>query len=74
MLIHELLGNDPDMVPVADPIIVLDRKSAVCMSKNSKDTNNTRHIARKVHLARNGENVKCTRLTGVKEVFSGQKL
>ena len=36
----------------------MDSKSAVCMDKNGKDTNHTRHIARRVHFVRNGENCK----------------
>ena len=38
MLIHELLNEDPDMVPKEAPLIVLDSKSAMCMAKNGKDT------------------------------------
>ena len=34
----------------------MDNKSALCMTKYGKDTNNTRHINRGVHLVRNGEN------------------
>ena len=54
MLIHELLNEDTDMVPTADPLIVLDGKSAMCMAKNGKDTKHTRHIARRMNFARNG--------------------
>ena len=38
MLVHELLNEDPYMVLKEDPLIVLDRKSAVCMAKIGKDT------------------------------------
>ena len=55
MLIHELLSKDPDIVPEEAPLIVLDSKSAIYMAKNGKDTKNTRHIARRIHLVRNGE-------------------
>ena len=58
MLINELLNKDPDIVPEKSPIIILDSKSAVCMAKNGKDTNHTRHIARRVHFVRNGEKCK----------------
>ena len=58
MLIHELLNEDPDMVPKEAPLIVLDSKSAMCMAKNGKDNKHTRHIARRMHLVRNGENCK----------------
>ena len=57
MLIHELLNEDPDMVTKEVPLIVLDSKSAMCMSKNGIDTKHTRHIARRMHFVRNGE--KC---------------
>ena len=55
MLIHELLNKDPDIVSEKAPLIVLDSKSAMCMAKNGKDTKHTRHIARRMHLVRNGE-------------------
>ena len=58
MLVHELLNEDPDMVPKEAPLVVLDRKSFVCMAKNGKDTKNTRHIARRIHFVRNGEKCK----------------
>ena len=55
VLIHEFLNKDTYTVPKEDPLIILDIKSAVFMDKNGKDTNNTRHIYRRVHLVRNGE-------------------
>ena len=33
-------------------------KSAMCLAKNGKDTKHTRHIARRMHFVRNGENCK----------------
>ena len=70
----ELLNEDPDMVPKEATLIVLDSKSAMCMDKNGKDTKHTRHIARRIHLVRNGESVRCTKYIGVKEVCSWQTL
>ena len=58
MLIHELLNEDPDIVPEESPIIILDRRYAVCIYNNGKDTKHTRHITRRVHFVRNGENCK----------------
>ena len=58
MLVHELLNEDPDMVPKEAPLIVLGRKSAMCMAKNGKDTKHTRHIARRMHFVSNGEKCK----------------
>ena len=55
MLIHELLNKDPDIVTEEAPLIVLDSKYAMCMSKNAKDTKHTRHIAMRMHFVRNGE-------------------
>ena len=59
MLIHELLNEDPDIVPEEAPLIVLDSKSAICMAKNGRDTKHTRHIARRINLVRNRENSRC---------------
>ena len=56
--VHELLNENPDMVTKKAPLIVLDSKSAMCMSKNGKDTKHTRHIARKINFVRNGEKYK----------------
>ena len=58
MLVHELLNEDPDMVPKEDLLIVLDSKSAMCMAKNGRDNKHTRHIARRMHFVRNGEKCK----------------
>ena len=46
------------MIPKVAPMIVLDSKSDICMDNNGKDTKHTRHIARKIHLVRNGEKCK----------------
>ena len=58
MLVHELLNEDPDMVPKEAPLIVLDSKSAQCTANNGRDTKHTRHIARRMHFVRNGEKFK----------------
>ena len=58
ILINEFLNKYPDMFPEELPLIILDRKFAVCMVKNGKDTKHTRHIYRRVHLVRNGERCK----------------
>ena len=58
MLVHELLNEDPEMVPKEAPFIVLDIKYAMCMANNGKDTKHTRHIARRMHFVRNGEKCK----------------
>ena len=39
-------------------MIVLDSKSDMCMANNGKDTKHTRHIARRMHLAKNEEKCK----------------
>ena len=44
--------------PEESPLIILDRKSAVCMANNGKDTNHTRHTARRVNFIRNDEKWK----------------
>ena len=50
------MNKDPSIVPEEAPIIIFDIKYDVCMDKNGKDTNHTRHIAIRVHFIRNGEN------------------
>ena len=50
MLVHELLNEDPDMVPKEANLILLDGKYAMCMAKNGKDTRHTRNIARRMHF------------------------
>ena len=74
MLIHELLSKGPDIVPEESPLIILYRKSDVCMSNNGKDTKHTSHISRGAHFVRNGESSKFTRLNGLKEVCNWQIL
>ena len=54
-LIYELFNEDPYIVPEEAPLIVLDSKSAMCMAKNGKDTNHTRHIAWRINFVMNGE-------------------
>ena len=46
------------MAPKGAPLIVLDSKSAMCMAKNGKDTNHTRHIVWRMDFVRNGEKCK----------------
>ena len=36
----------------------MDSKSAVCMDNNGKDTNNIKHISRRLNFVKNGENCK----------------
>ena len=58
MLIHELLNEDPDMVPKESPLIVLDSKSDMCMAKNGKYAKHNRHIASRMNFVRNREKCK----------------
>ena len=58
MLVHELLNEDPDIVPKESPLIVLDSKSAMCMDKNGNDTKHTRYIVMRMNFVRNGEKYK----------------
>ena len=62
MLVHELLNKDPDIVPEKAQLIILDIKSSMCMAKNGKDVNHTRHISRRVHLVLNGDKCKMHRI------------
>ena len=58
MLIRNFLNKDTDRIPEENPLIILDSKSAVCMSKNVKYTNHTIYISRRLHSASNGEKLK----------------
>ena len=55
MLMNEWLNKDPDIFTEEAPLIILDSKSTVCMSKNCNDTKHTSHISRRVHFVRDGE-------------------
>ena len=46
------------MVPKEAPLIVLDRKSAMRMAKNGKDTKHTRNITKRMNFVSNGEKCK----------------
>ena len=46
------------MVPNEAPLIVLESKYAICMSKNDKNNKHTKHIARIMHFVSNGEKCK----------------
>ena len=58
MLIHDFFNKDPYIVSQEAPLILLYSNSDICMAKNVEDTKHTRHIARIIHLERNGENCK----------------
>ena len=51
----ELLNKDTDVVQEQTHLIILDIKSAICMSKNGKDTKHTRRISRRMNFVKNGE-------------------
>ena len=55
ILKNELLNKNPDVVPDQASLIILDRKSSICMDYNGKDTKHTRHTARRIHLVGNAE-------------------
>ena len=61
-LVHELLNQDPEMVPREAPLIVLDSKSSMFMANNGKDTKHTRNIARRMHFVKNGQNCKMNKI------------
>ena len=62
MLINELLKKDPDIVPEEAPLIILDRKSSVCMDNNGKDNNHTRNISKIINFVGNGEKWKMRKI------------
>ena len=53
-----LLKKDSDIFPEEAPLIILHRKSDVCMANNVKDTKHTRHIAWRLNFVRNREKFK----------------
>ena len=55
MINIEFLNKDSDVVPEQLPLIILDSKSAVFMTKIGKGTKNNRHIFRRMHFVINGE-------------------
>ena len=55
MLIHELFNKDTDIVPEEAPLIILYSRSSMCMAKNGKDTQHTRHISSIINFVSNGE-------------------
>ena len=55
---NEFWNKDPDIFPEVGPIIILDRKSSVCMDKYGKDTKHKRQIYRRVHFVSNDERLK----------------
>ena len=57
MLNNKFLNKDPDVVPEKTPLIILDRKSAICMAKNGKFNKHTRNIDRRMNFVRNGKKV-----------------
>ena len=58
------------MVSESEPIIILDIKSAVFMSKNIKDTKQTRNIFRGMQLVKMVKSTISTKKCGVRDVFS----
>ena len=52
---NKFLNKDLYVIPEQSHIILLDRKSAICMTKSGKDTKHTRHISKRMHLVINGE-------------------
>ena len=52
------MNKDPDIVSEESPLVILGRKSAICMAKNGKNTKHTSHISKILHLLRNGEKCK----------------
>ena len=53
-----MLNKYPDRVPEESAIVILNRNYDVCMDKYGKDNKHIRHISRRVHFVRNGENYK----------------
>ena len=52
---NELMNKDTNVAPEQSPSIILDRKSALFIYRNYKNTKHTRNIFRRIHLVRNDE-------------------
>ena len=74
ILNSELLNKDKYVVTEQAPLIILDKKSSVCMAKNGKDTKHTRKIDRRMHFKKMAKSEICTRQCGCREVCSCQTL
>ena len=64
ILNNDFLNKDPDIVPKQASPIILDIKSAVCMTKNGDGTQYSGHISRRVHFVR-----KCEKFNLYKKVW-----
>ena len=58
ILSHEFLNKGTEIFPEESPLIILNSRSDVCMDNNGNNIKHTRHISRRVHFVRNGENFK----------------
>ena len=52
------MNKDINIVLEEAPLIILDSKSAMCMSNNGKYNKHTKHISRRVHFVINVEKCK----------------
>ena len=55
MLNIEFLDKDPDVVPEQAPLIILGRKSGICVDNHIKYNKRTINIDRRINLVRNGK-------------------
>ena len=59
-------------------MIVLDRKSAMCMDNNGTDTKHTIHIARRMHFVRSREKCKMHKIywceRGIQLAYIGTRI
>ena len=53
-----IVGQVSRYITKEAPLIILDRKSDVCMDRNVKNSHHTSHISRRVNFVRNSENWK----------------
>ena len=68
MLIHELLNKCTFIVPEEAPLIFLVGRCAMCISKNGKDTKQTRQITRKMNFITMEKSERYTILIDMREV------
>ena len=67
MIKNSLKNTDPDVVPEKAHLIMVYRKSYVCLAKSVNDTIHTRHIFSRMHFVRNGEELNFNKIVWCKE-------
>ena len=60
------MNKDLYIFPEKSPLGILDSKSSVCIANIGKEIKQIRHISRRVHFVKNGENFKIHKINWCK--------